>query len=289
MQLPDRRILEVPAPTSDMSGVGRFLPEDPPAPQAPAGEEEHQSANGGDPDDGSDPDPSSDSSGDPDPEDFDQEVPPPYTETLTSESECGEGPETLREMLHFMGNTVPPLYVVTKLVDPQHATLYRAQVHVRHDVGHGGGRYTYTLHEASAFHTTYRLAISDATRRALWSLRSRYCEELDNTDYRGIPQRVPGTENTTVKMAAAGEPGEVRLDLMARVTSWLNTDLEDTTNEMLGWMEKYHAVCRKLVLAEAQLAGVAPPVPPPPSSPRRSPPRKRARFGFSGPSTRVVG
>ena len=160
MQLPNGRILEVSAPTSEMSGVGRFLPEDPPAPageEAPAAEEEHQSAAKGGSGDGSDPDSSSDSA---DPEDIDRGVRTPYTEMITSESECGEGPETLREMLHFMGNRVPPLYVVTKLIDPPHAILYKAQVHIRQSTGPGGGRYTSTFHDASAYHNTYRLAIS---------------------------------------------------------------------------------------------------------------------------------
>jgi hypothetical protein len=61
---------------------------------------------------------------------------------------------------------------------------------------------------------------------------------------------VCGSENTIVP---AG--GDDRIDILARVTATLNTDLEGATTEMDKYHEELHTPQARIAYLEAQLAG----------------------------------
>jgi hypothetical protein len=73
--------------------------------------------------------------------------------------------------------------------------------------------------------------VNDEARRALWSLCNAKRARLFDSEYRHVPRRASGTEETIVP---AG--GDDRIDVLARVTAALNTDLEGATTEM----DRYH-------------------------------------------------
>ena len=235
-----------------------------PPPPAPAEDEEPQEA-AADGEDPEDPDDSSDSDSDSDgpagdgEDDEEYPTPPAYTTVYTSDSEHGKGPAMLERVLRRLHIDVMPLYFVTKTVQPPHATLFKARVHLRNYARNGSTHYTFASHESSSAHATYRLAVSDAARRALWSLTHRHRDYLSKTCYRVIPQRPPGGEGATVRVADIGEPGEQHMDTSAHVISWLDTDLEDTTNELLEFQDRYYAAQARVTELEARLAGMEPP------------------------------
>ena len=234
--------------------------EQPPPPPAPAEDEEPQeaAADGEDPEDSSDSDPDSEDAADDEEEDEEYPIPPAYTTVYTSDSEQGKGPVMLERVLSRLHVYVPPLYFITKTVQPPHATLYKARVHLRDYSRNGSTRYTFASHE-SATHATYRLAVSDAARRALWALTHRHRGCLSKTCFKVIPQRPRGGEGATVSMANIGEPGEHHMDTSAHVIAWLDTDLEDTTNELLEFQDRYYAAQARVTELEARLAGMEPP------------------------------
>jgi hypothetical protein len=91
--------------------------------------------------------------------------------------------------------------------------------------------------------------VNDAARRALWSLCNAKRARLFDSEYRHVPRRASGTEETIVP---AG--GDDRIDILARVTAALNTDLEGATTEMDRYHEELQAAQAKIARLEAQLA-----------------------------------
>jgi hypothetical protein len=68
--------------------------------------------------------------------------------------------------------------------------------------------------------------VTDAARRALWSLCNAQCDRLHGSKFRHVPHCVSGSEENIVP---AG--GDYRIDILAWVTVALNTDLEDNYKE----------------------------------------------------------
>jgi predicted nucleic acid-binding Zn-ribbon protein len=71
--------------------------------------------------------------------------------------------------------------------------------------------------------------------------------------------------------------GDDRIDILARVTAALNTDLEGATTEMDRYHEELQAAQAKIARLEAQLAYHT----------TTSPPRKRLRYGTAEATTRL--
>jgi hypothetical protein len=68
--------------------------------------------------------------------------------------------------------------------------------------------------------STDEVAVSYAARRALWSLCKAQRDRLHGSEFRHVPRHVSGSEDTIVP---AG--GDGRIEILARVSAALNTDL----------------------------------------------------------------
>jgi hypothetical protein len=116
----------------------------------------------------------------------------------------------------------------------------------------GGGtarRTTSTAHFSSD-----DVAVNDAARRALWSLCNAQRERLHGSEFRHVPRRVSGSEETVVPAGV-----DDHIDILARVTAALNTDLEGATTEMDRYHEELQTAQARIAYLEAQLAGQRPP------------------------------
>jgi hypothetical protein len=81
--------------------------------------------------------------------------------------------------------------------------------------------------------------------------------------------------------------GDDRIDVLARVTAALNTDLEGATAEMDRYHEELQAAQARIAHLEAQLAGQRPPQEAMPYQTTVSPPLKRLRYGTAEATTRL--
>jgi hypothetical protein len=93
---------------------------------------------------------------------------------------------------------------------------------------------------------------------------------------------VSGSENTIVP-----DGGDDHIDILARVTAALNTDLEGATTEMDRYHEKLQTAQARIAYLEAQLAGQQPPQEAMPYQTIASPPRKKLRYGIEEATTRL--
>jgi hypothetical protein len=111
-----------------------------------------------------------------------------------------------------------------------------------------------------------------------------FCDRIEGTYFWFVPSRVSGTENTMIPM---GDFRDSHVDILARVTTTLNTDLEGATVEldMTHW-ELQNAQAR-IAQLEAQLAGQQLPEEAEASCPSRSPPRKRLHYGTAAATTHL--
>ncbi|CAN6275116.1 unnamed protein product [Urochloa humidicola] len=205
----------------------------------------------------------------------------------TSDNEQGYFPSMLKEVLHKLGCTVRPLYVVQRYTDPPLDDYYLTRVHVRQHREASEGFRTASMHDSTISLGTYTASVSEAARRALSALCYTHRLELSVTEYRHLPRRPSGGEQAYVVM---GEAGEDRVSILARVTTALNTDLDNATTELAKTHDQLEEAYAKIARLEAQLAGQEPPAPideiPYPAA---SPPRKRLRYGAPGSTTGLLG
>jgi hypothetical protein len=82
-----------------------------------------------------------------------------------------------------------------------------------------------------------------------------------------------------------GDFRDSRVDILARVTAALNTDLEGATAELDRTHQELQNAQARIAQLEAQLAGQQPPDEAEASCPSRSPPRKRLRYGTPAATT----
>jgi hypothetical protein len=150
----------------------------------------------------------------------------PFCTMHSSEVAPGYFPWLLWNTLLQLGNIVYPMYVTHSWTQPLLGTYYMSRVHIMERNYTGRGYFSRTTHDSTTAHSTYRASVSNAARRALFSLRSRHDQELSLSDYRHIPRRTSGTEQTVVPLASSEDP---RLHTVAQVTIALNTNLEGVT------------------------------------------------------------
>jgi hypothetical protein len=75
---------------------------------------------------------------------------------------------------------------------------------------------------------------------------------MHTTEFRHVPRRTSGTEDSVVVL---GDDGQDRLNILARVTVALNTDLEGVTTDYVKTHEKMRKAQDRIAELEAQLAG----------------------------------
>nr|CAB3480140.1 unnamed protein product [Digitaria exilis] len=195
----------------------------------------------------------------------------PKVEMITSINELGAFPLLLEDVLEALGNYTRPLYITTYSSAANYQEYYHTHVHVRAQMENASRFRTWSIHESSLLHTSYEAAVSDAARRAVTSISHQFQKELSHTEYRHLPRRRPGTEQTVV--VGGGPTADPRLNVLAQVTAALNTDLEGVINELAQAQERIVELEGQLFQqpsqedVEERMANV------------RSPPRKKCRYG----------
>jgi hypothetical protein len=147
-----------------------------------------------------------------------------------------------------------PLYVTKHFSEPGMRDYYTSQVYIRVPLNDTNGWRNRSSHHSIAHFSTDDVAVNDAARRALWSLYNAQHERLHGSEFRHIPRRVSGSEETIVP---AG--GDDLIDILARVTAALNTDLEGATNKIDRYHEELQTAPARIAYLEAQLDGQRPP------------------------------
>jgi hypothetical protein len=181
---------------------------------------------------GGDPDDSSDDSGDEEgrnnangnPEEDEDENPRYHGAEYhkhSTEDENGQFRILQWEVLQYLGYTMKPLYVTKHFSEPGMRDYYTSRVYIRMPLNDTDGWRYRSSHHSTAHFSTDAAAVNDAARRALWSICNAKRARLFNSEYRLVPRRASGTEETVVP---AG--GDDRIDILARVTAALNTDLK---------------------------------------------------------------
>jgi hypothetical protein len=126
--------------------------------------------------------------------------------------------------------------------EPGMRDYYTSRLYIRVPLNDTDGwRYRSSPHSTAHF-SSDDVVVNDAARRALWSLCNAQREHLHGSEFRHVPRRVSGLDET---MVPAG--GDDHIDVLARVSAALNTDLEVTTTEM----DRYH---EELQAAQARIA-----------------------------------
>jgi hypothetical protein len=106
----------------------------------------------------------------------------PYCTMHSSEVALGYFPWSLQNTLLELGNTVYPMYVTHNWNEPPQGTYYMTRVHIRVRNHTGGGYISCTADDSTTPHSTYQASVSNATRRALFSIRFRHDQELSLSD-----------------------------------------------------------------------------------------------------------
>jgi hypothetical protein len=244
-------------------------------------------AEGGDPDDSIDHsgDDDGDNNADENPEEEEDENPHYHGVVYhkhSTEDENGQFCILLREVLQHPGYTMKPLYVTKHFCEPGMRDYYTSRVYIRMPLNDADGwRYRSSHHSTSHF-SSDDAAVNDAARRALWSLCNAKRARLFDSEYRHVPRRASGTEETIVP-----DGGDDRIDILGRVTAALNIDLEGATTEMDRYHEELQAAQAKIARLEAQLAGQRLPQKVVPYHTTPSPPRKRLRYGTAEATTHL--
>jgi hypothetical protein len=208
----------------------------------------------------------------------------PITEHYTSMFEMGHFPNLFQDVLHALGTYVRPLYDTRQVSEPPQACYYITRVYIRVMDARDRGFRTLSAHESLTPLSTYAALVSNAARRALWSLSHTYWQQLHDTRYRHLPLRLHGESHISV---VPGEAREDRLNTLVGVVAGLNTDLDNATLDLSrvhGEHEEAHA---RIAALEAQLQGRNPPKAQVPNI-VVSPPRKRIRYGQPGSITRLL-
>jgi hypothetical protein len=137
--------------------------------------------------------------------------------------------ELLEELLQEIEHAVRPLYITRHYVEPGMRDYYTTEVHVRVTTAQVGRWRTGTIHPCTAHFASEAAAINNAARRAVWSISNTFRDCIEGIDFRFVPNRVSGTENTVIPM---GDFRYSRVDILARVMAALNTDLDGATAEL---------------------------------------------------------
>jgi hypothetical protein len=116
----------------------------------------------------------------------------PITEHYTSMFEMGHFPNMLPDVLPALGTYVRPLYETRRVSEPPRACYYITRIHVRVMDAEDREFRTLSAHESLTLLSTYAASVSNAARRALWSLSNTYRQHMHDTKYMNLPLRLRG-------------------------------------------------------------------------------------------------
>jgi hypothetical protein len=167
-----------------------------------------------------------------------------------------------------------PLYVTKNFSEPGVRDYYTNRVYISVPLIDTNGWRNRSSHHSTAHFSTDEVAVNDAARRALRSLCNARRDRLHESEFRHVPRRVSGSENTIVPTG-----GDDRIDILARVTAALNTDIEGATTEMDRYHEELQTAQARIAYLEAQLAGQGPPQEAMSYQTTASPPCKKLCYG----------
>jgi hypothetical protein len=102
--------------------------------------------------------------------------------------------ELLEELLQDIEHSVRPLYITRHYVELGMRDYYTTEVHVRVTTRQEGRWRTRTIHPSTAHFASEAAAINDA------ATSNTFRDRIEGTDFRFVPSRVSGTENTMVPM-----------------------------------------------------------------------------------------
>ncbi|CAO2186958.1 unnamed protein product [Urochloa humidicola] len=205
----------------------------------------------------------------------------------TSTDEPGYFPTLLQDVLRELGNPVKPLFTTHQISEPTLGDYFVTRVHIRERNGTARGMRTSSMHDSTMPHGTYAASVSAAAKRALWFICYEHRLVLSGTEYRRLPRRPSGSEQTNVMV---GNASEDRINILARVVATLNTDLDGATAELANTYYNLQDAHARIAQLETQLAGQAPPANTDEiTCPAESPPRKRLRYGEPGSVTGLLG
>jgi hypothetical protein len=136
--------------------------------------------------------------------------------------------------------------------EPPRACYYITSVHIRVLDAVDRGFRTLSSHKSLTPLSTYAASVSNAARRAPWSLSHTYRQLLHDTTYRHLPLRPRGESQTSV---VQGEAGEDRLNTLVGVVAGLNTNLDSATLDLSRVHEDLEDAPARIVALEAQLGG----------------------------------
>jgi hypothetical protein len=98
----------------------------------------------------------------------------------------GHFPNLMQDVLHVLGTYVRPLYDTRQVFELPWACYHITRVHVRvMDAGDRGFK-TLSAHESLTPLSTYAASVSNAARRALWSLSHTYWQQLHDMRYKHL-------------------------------------------------------------------------------------------------------
>jgi hypothetical protein len=175
-----------------------------------------------------------------------------------------------------------PLYVTKHFSEPGMRDYYTSRVYIRVTLNDTNRWRNRSSHHSTAHFSTDDVVVNDAARRALWSLCNAEREHLHGSEFRHVPRRVSGSEETIVPTG-----GDDRIDILARVIAALNTDLEGATSEMDRYHEELQTTQAMIAHLEAKLAGQRPPQEAMTYQTTASPPHKKLRYGTAEATTHL--
>jgi hypothetical protein len=176
----------------------------------------------------------------------------PVTEHYTTMFETEHFPNLLQDVLHALGTYIRPLYDTRRVSEPTRACYYITCVYIRVMYAGDRGFKTLSAHESLTPLSTYAASVSNAARRALWSLTHTYQQQLHDMRYRHLPLRLRGESQTSVVL---GEAGEDRLNVLVGVVAGLNTDLDSANLDLSRVHEELKDAHARIAALEAQLEG----------------------------------
>jgi hypothetical protein len=200
----------------------------------------------------------------------------------STKEENGQFCILLHEVLQHLGYTMRSLYVTKHFSEPGMRDYYTSQVYIRVPLNDTEGWRYRSSHHSTAHFSSDDVVVNDTARRALWSLCNAQHEHLHGSEFCHVLRRVSGSEETVVPTG-----GDDRIDVLARVTAALNTDIEGATTEMDRYHEELQAAQARIAYLEAQLAGQRPPQEAMSYQTTASPPRKRLRYDTAEATTRL--
>jgi hypothetical protein len=143
-----------------------------------------------------------------------------------------------------LGTYVRPLYDTRWVSEPFRACYYITRVHIRVLDSKNRGFYTISSHESLTLLSTYATSVSNATRRALWSLSHTYRQQLQDTAYRHLHLRPCGSSQTSVV------PGEAREDRLNTLMMWWQVLTPTWT--VLPWISQGYMRSLKMLMQGLQ-------------------------------------